>query len=105
MATLTSGPGSSQGLALAPPAHPALHLHRRCGQALGMGTCPQAGRGAEFAVHLPSQPGATVHRGLDLRTRVQPSRQSLLPQSLSCLAFWMSTEPSQQVGCARSLGL
>lgn len=36
---------------------------------------------------------------------MQPSRQSLLSQSLCCLAFGVSTEPALQVGCARPLGL
>lgn len=85
-------PWFRSGPDLAPPAHAALHLHRGCSL---WGRAPVHKLGCwvhHAAPTLVCSHGS--HRGLDRRTRAQPSRQSLLPQSLSCLAFWMSTEPS-----------
>lgn len=93
--------GSVQGLGLAPAAHTVLHLHRGWGQALGTGTCPQAGALGLPCTSNPSlEPWFTQEpseSSRDPRTGGQPSYQCLahlaLGGALDVSGGWMCHLP------------
>lgn len=93
--------GSIQGLGLAPAAHTVLHLHRGWGQALGTGTCPQAGAPGLPCTSNPSpEPWFTQEpseSSRDPRTGGQPSHLSLarlaLGGALDISGGWMCRLP------------